>query len=79
MEVSLKYSNGQEVRIGDKVAMGDDVGGVVVCDIGAGKFSPKYLADEWSYLKVGILIEFPKYGVVHIQGLDPDLKLIARG
>ncbi|MGE0231805.1 MAG: hypothetical protein AB7O39_00920 [Flavobacteriaceae bacterium] len=58
--------------------MGDDDQGVVECDIGAGKFSPRFPKNEWAYLKEGIVVSFPRYGVIHMTEVEVDLKLIAR-
>jgi hypothetical protein len=57
--------------------MGDD-DGIVVCDIGAQKFSPSYPKSDWAYLKEGVVIVFPQYGVVHLKEAESDLELIAR-
>lgn len=64
--------------IGDKVCIGGDDGGVVVCDIDAGRFSLSYPEVEWAYLNNGVLIEFPTFGVIHMKNPDADLELIAR-
>jgi hypothetical protein len=74
----VRYIDGQEIQVGDKVHMGDDDGGIVVCDIGAGKFSPSYSENEWAYLKEGVVIAFPRYGILHMTDTEADLELIAR-
>jgi hypothetical protein len=74
----VKYVDGHEIRVGDRVCMGDDREGVVVCDIGAGKFSPTYPKSEWAYLEEGIVISFPRYGTLHMTNVEEDIKLIAR-
>jgi hypothetical protein len=38
----MKYRSGQEVRLGDKVKLGDDSGGVVVFSIDAEEYAPEY-------------------------------------
>jgi hypothetical protein len=58
--------------------MGEDRGGVVVCDIGSGEFSADFPADEWAYLQKGIVVTFPTYGVIHMEEPEPDLHLIDR-
>ena len=74
----MRYTNGSEIRVGDKARMGNDENGVVVCDIGAGIFSPSYPKSEWAYLNEGVVIAFPRYGVIHMKVAEPDLELIAR-
>jgi hypothetical protein len=75
----VKYADGQDVMLGDKVRLGDDDGGVVVCSIDAGEYSHEAAKDEWSYLKRGVLIRFPKFGLIHYEEGEPDLALIERG
>jgi hypothetical protein len=73
-----KYADGQEVRVGDRVGLGEDNGGVVVCDIDSGDFSTDFTADEWAYLQKGIVVAFPTYGVIHMEEPEPDLHLVGR-
>lgn len=73
----MKYADGQEVKLGDVVALGTDQRGIVVCSIDTGDYSEAYPKTEWSYLSSGVLIEFPSYGLIHYQKPDPDLRLIA--
>ena len=74
----MKYSDGQEIRLGDKVRLGQDEGGVVVCSIDTGEFSDDYPMSQWSYLKKGVMINFPLYGLIHYEEPEPDLQLIGR-
>jgi hypothetical protein len=78
MVVTMKYSSGQEVRLGDKVKLGDDSDGVVVCSIDTDEYSPEFPRAEWAYLARGVLVKFPKYGVIHYEQTEPDLELLAR-
>ncbi|MBR0968507.1 hypothetical protein JQ554_30515 [Bradyrhizobium diazoefficiens] len=75
----MKYSGGQDVRLGDRVRLGDDDGGVVVCSIDTDEYSAAAPKAEWSYLKKGVVIKFPKFGLIHYEQAEPDLVLIARG
>ena len=40
--------------------------------------SDEHSKAQWSYLKRGVMIEFPKYGLIHYEEPESDLKLIAR-
>ena len=75
----MKYADGREVLLGDRVRLGEDDRGVVVCSIDTGDYSTKALMADWSYLKRGVLVDFPKFGLVHFEVTEPDLELIARG
>ena len=74
----MKYINGEEVRLGDMVRLGDDPGGVVVCSIDSGDYSPEYPRSQWEYLKHGVIVVFPKYGVIHYEEPEPNLELVKR-
>jgi hypothetical protein len=75
----MKYADGQEVKLGDQVRLGDDDGGIVVCSIDTGSYSAAAPESEWSYLKKGVVIRFPKFGLIHYETAEAGLMLIARG
>ena len=76
----MKYPDGQDVRLGDRVKLGVDAEGVVVCSIDTGEYSSEYREAEWGYLKKGVLIDFPKkFGLIHYEKPEEDLVLVARG
>ncbi|MDC0748549.1 hypothetical protein [Polyangium mundeleinium] len=74
----MKYWDGQDVRLGDRVRLGDDDGGVVVCSLDTGEYSDEHPESAWGYLKRGVMILFPKYGLIHYEQPEEDLELIAR-
>lgn len=78
----MEYCDGQEVRVGDKVRLGDDRSddtiGVVVYSIDTGESSNDHPKGTWDYLKKGVMISFPKYGLIHYEKPEEDLQLIAR-
>lgn len=74
----MKYCDGKEVRIGDRVQLGDDVGGVVVCSIDTDEYTGEHPKEKWSYLKRGFVVEFPKFGVIHYEEAEEDLILLRR-
>ena len=73
-----KYADGQEVKLGDRVSLGQDDQGVVVALIEKGEFGPRHHRDQWAYLKSGVLVEFPSYGLIHYESPEPDLSFIER-
>ena len=75
----MKYLDGQEVKLGDKVKLGQDAGGVVVCSIDTGEYCDAYPKTEWEHLKTGVVINFPLHGLIHYENPEPDLQLISRG
>jgi hypothetical protein len=75
----MRYSDGQEVRLGDKVKLDSDAEGRVVCSIDTGEYIDGHPEAEWGYLGVGVMIDFPgTYGLIHFTEPDEDLVLIAR-
>lgn len=74
----MKYSSGELVNLGDKVALGDGETGEIVCSLDTCEFSPQFPRSEWEYLKNGVLINFPRYGLIHYQHAEPELKFLAR-
>lgn len=75
----MKYADGQEVSVGDVVGLGDDRGGVVVCDIDAGVYLPGDSQSAWGYLKRGVMVVFPSYGHIYYESeMEEDAFLIAR-
>jgi hypothetical protein len=74
----VKYPDGQEVRLGDRVKLGQDEGGVVVASIDTNEYSSEGSKAQWGYLKKGVMIEFPTYGLIHYEEPEPDLQLIER-
>jgi hypothetical protein len=75
----LKYPDGKEVKIGDKVKLWEGCHGVVVASIDAGEFSSDYPEEEWEYLKAGVLINSDKAGLIHYLEPEKSLELIERG
>ena len=74
----MKYADGQEVRLRDRVKLGEDEGGIVVCSIDTAEYTDDYPEAQWSHLKKGVMISFPKYGLIHYEEPEEDLQLIAR-
>lgn len=76
----MKYADGQDVKLGDKVRLGKDSGGVVVFIIDTGEYSPDYPEAEWKgNLKKGVMVRFPLYGLIHYETeVESDVELIAR-
>lgn len=72
------YKNGKKVKIGDRVKMGGDVG-AVVCSIDDGEYSAEYTQENWESLKKGVLIKFPKFGLIYYEEeLEEDIEPIDR-
>ena len=74
----MNYPDGQNVKIGDLVKLGDGSKGVVVCSIDNSEYSEDHSELQWGYLKKGVMIDFHTYGLIHFETADSDLELVAR-
>jgi hypothetical protein len=75
----VKDRNGQEVRIGDTVALWKGKYGTVVCSIDTGEFTGDYPEAEWLYLKAGVVIKTAAGELFYYTEPDEDFELIASG
>jgi len=53
--------------------------GTVVCSIDTDEYTNDFTAEHWRYLKKGVLIDFPKWGLIYFDEADQDLVLVVRG
>jgi hypothetical protein len=74
----MKYSNGEEIKLGDIVQVNGNDPGVVVGVIDTGEFSKGYPAEDWAYLNKGTLILTQGAGLIHYPEPDSEIKLIER-
>jgi len=61
----MKYRDGVEIRINDRVTFDDHSKGVGVFSIDTAEYSMEYPESDWAYLKLGIMINSEKLGLVH--------------
>lgn len=64
--------------IGDKVTLGGDWSGRVVCVIDDDRYTAPESKEKWGYLEKGIVVSSPQAGYVHFPEPDDDLDLIER-
>jgi hypothetical protein len=74
----MKYADGEEARLGDRVTLGDGAEGSVVASIDTDEYAIGHPKSQWAYLKRGIMVEFPNYGLIHYEDAEPDLRLLER-
>jgi hypothetical protein len=74
------YTDGNEARLGDKVAIDGGHRGVVVACIDRGEYSADHPAAQWSYLGRGVIIDTSFGGLVHyVDASIEDVVLLERG
>ena len=73
----MKYSNGEEVNVGDMVdAFGSE--GIVVYVIDTHQYSEAHPKGSWDYLGVGMMVETSEMGLVHCAEPDDRVTLLSR-
>lgn len=74
----MKYSDGTEAKIGDKIEFSDGSSGIVKCSIDANEYSEDHPKEQWAYLEKGIMVESEVMGVIHYEEPEPGMVLIER-
>jgi len=63
----MKYSDGIEIMLGDKVLISGKYHGVVVANIDGDEYSKSNPKEQWAYLGSGVIIDTDFGGLVHYQ------------
>lgn len=74
----MKYADGRDIKLGDKVELWNGCFGEIVCSIDTDEYSIGFPKDDWAYLKSGVLVRTERKGVIHYIEPDEDLKLLRR-
>lgn len=61
----MKYTDGNQVKVGDYVLIDKRLHGVVVANMDGDEYSNEYPKEIWSHLVSGILIDTDFGGLVH--------------
>ena len=75
-----RYKSGEEIQLGDVVDIGQGNGpqGVVVVVIPSGPVAKGFTAEDWSYLKSGLMLQADGMGLVHYAQPNDELILVHR-
>ena len=80
LEVIVKYSDGNEAKLGDVIAIDSRHRGTVVACIDRDEYSDAHPKAQWSYLGKGIVVETDFAGLVHYwDEKHEQMVLIRRG
>jgi hypothetical protein len=71
----MRLSDGYLLRLGDRVTLDGQDTGTVVCSIDTNEYTESYPQADWAYLKEGVLVEFPKFGLIHYLYPEGGLRL----
>lgn len=61
----MKYRDGTEIHLNDKVIFEDGSSGIVVCSIDLEEYSPAYTKNDWAYLASGVMVQSETSGLIH--------------
>ena len=61
----MNYSDGNEARLGDVIAISGSYRGVVVACIDSNEYSSEHPREQWCYLKNGIMASTDFGGLIH--------------
>jgi hypothetical protein len=77
----MNYTDGQEIRLWDRVVFDDDdtVHGVVVFSIDTDEYSPQFPREQWSHLGHGVMLVTDQMGPIHYDSSADELRLVGRG
>ena len=76
----MKYTDSNEAKAGDTIAIDENHRGVVVAVLDTGDYTKEHPAEEWAYLKKGILVDTDFGGLVHYLSVEHEIMtLIERG
>ena len=76
----LQYTSGEPILAGDIDTCAPDSGwpSRVVVQIETGDAVEGYTPENWSYLKVGFMVETEAVGIIHYEMADEDFELVRR-
>jgi hypothetical protein len=73
----MKYSDGIEMRVGDRVRIRNGDTGIIVASMDTGEFSPDFPRENWNDLKTGIMVLTDKGALVRFDEPFPQ-KVVSR-
>jgi hypothetical protein len=74
----VRYPDGEEAHLGDRVALWDGNEGTVVCSIDTQEYSDAYPKEQWAYLGRGVLIFSEMVGLIHYIEPGAGMQLLSR-
>jgi hypothetical protein len=68
----MRYPDGSEAKLGDRLRIFDGDCGYVVASIDTGQYSQEFSKRDWAYLKEGIMVKTDKGALVHLDSSHSD-------
>jgi hypothetical protein len=61
----VRYPNGTQIRVGDRIKLSNGEPGTVVFCVDTGEYSPGFPKEEWQYLKSGVMVKTNGGALIH--------------
>ena len=74
----MRYTDGNDARLGDVVVIDGKYNGVVVASLDTSEFSARCPKEHWGYLATGVLIDTDFGGLVHCPDAENEDIILAR-
>ena len=75
----MKYSDGQEVMLGDRVKLNDDPNGIVIALLDSKEFLTGDAVEGYGHMWRGAILVFPTHGSLHyLEGMLLNIELLNR-
>jgi hypothetical protein len=68
----MKYTDGTEIRLGDRVMIYNTEEGVIVASIDTDEYSDEFPKDVWSCLESGVMVKFTNGALLHLEDSNPE-------
>lgn len=66
----MKYQDGTEAHLGDRIRIINGDAGVIVASMDTSEFSREYPAEDYAHLKTGILVLTDKGALIRFEGTE---------
>jgi len=63
----MLYPDGEEIRLGDRVRLGNSELGTIVFSIDTDEYTEEFKKEEWEYLKKGVMVKTDKGALIHFE------------
>jgi len=74
----MKYSDGKQAALGDRVRLWDSMFGTIVCSIDDNQYSVAFSREHWAYKGRGVVVQADNGQTFYYDEADEDFELMAR-
>ena len=64
----MRYSDGKDARLGDRVRLPGGDTGTIVFSIDTDEYGEEFPKNEWAYLKKGVMVKTNTGALIHYEG-----------